>query len=176
MNYLGRVRSGVEESVGERADRMVPLWAFAAIVSLGCAIAGIFPPITSISAAVFAFLVGRSLRADTNASVSAPDLDKEIERARRSERGFALVDLSGLAGRVPLEQLRSTDSVINLDGRSMLVMPEADHEHVRILASRVTEPAGIDSLMTRTVYFPEDGLTADALLNRSSSARTGERR
>lgn len=110
---------------------------------------------------------------------SGPDdwhpLELELERARRYDRGFALLQLvgpsmvvdgrrvrSGATGTSVLE-LRRTDVAWGGPERLQLLVPEASHQQLTGMLRRLR--AGVaPGTEVRVACFPEDGLTARALV------------
>ncbi len=98
------------------------------------------------------------------------ELDRELARARRHARPFALIRLPG-AGRqlAVLERLRPlqrrTDRAWLDGGDAFIVLPEADDATVGGLVGRIEkEQPSFVSEAPHFAVFPRDGLTSGALL------------
>ncbi len=107
-------------------------------------------------------------------------LERELERSRRYERSFALIQISGATrnGRVRYETapiaaqlrraVRQLDHVWGLDGSVVLLLPECGRTMAEALVVRLfhERPELVTGRSMRIVAFPEDGLTTGALLER----------
>lgn len=120
------------------------------------------------------------------------ELRRELDRARRHRRSFALVRLAaGPADGVPRESARSGDAMARLVGASlritdrawrdghgvMIMQPETDRASAEAFAERLRSMAP-DRLAApiSIAIFPDDGLTSGALLDALDRADRGEAR
>ena len=102
-------------------------------------------------------------------------VERELERSRRSGRGFVLLTMpcssngNRRAGEPSAERLaahlRSLDEAWYDEGLFYVLLPEADRSAAAIVVDRIlTEaPELLASGETRIAAFPDDGLTAGAL-------------
>jgi hypothetical protein len=153
--------------------------AFAAVVLAGA------PGVTVTAVAVLgALTVGLALRAPEAAptserAVAGPErLHSEVERARRLEYSFALVQLvrsdtvGGPAEVAAAEhrirsQLRTTDVLIDHGRELYLLLPTSETRDAELIWHRITEvlPGETALWAQRSVaMFPRDGVTGDGLL------------
>lgn len=102
-------------------------------------------------------------------------VERELERSRRSGRGFVLLTVpcssngnsrAGEPSAVRLAgYLRSLDEAWYDEGRFYVLLPEADRSAAGIVVERILAeaPELLASGEARIAVFPEDGLTAGAL-------------
>ena len=110
-------------------------------------------------ALVWQGIAGRRDGAPRRVTPSFDALDHELERARRYERPFVLLQLGASLGAVT--PLRAIDISWVDDGCVTILLPEMGRSEgmacLRRLAVATSQPA-------RLAVFPEDGLTRGALL------------
>jgi hypothetical protein len=96
-------------------------------------------------------------------------IEQEIARARRHGRGFALAALGAIdLGEFQQISLRSTDEVLEIGDRIFVLMLDAGEVEVKDFSQRVATGAQSQYVIDGTVYFPRDGLTTMALIERCS--------
>jgi 8-oxo-dGTP pyrophosphatase MutT (NUDIX family) len=111
----------------------------------------------------------RSLQAAERAAWE--ELGAELERARRYERTFQLARVEGSIPTRPTGatsdagEVRRTDRAWRIGDALYVLLPESEGGACEGWTRRLQREHGVDDLEVRTVCFPRDGLTMEALLD-----------
>ena len=94
------------------------------------------------------------------------DLRREMARARRFGRSFALVRIGRLPRPGFASHLRTVDYAWAADGGTYVLLPEADREAAEGFVGRIRRevPDLVAGSAVSVAAFPDDGLTSGALL------------
>jgi hypothetical protein len=106
------------------------------------------------------------------------ELRREIARARRFGRSFALVRIGRIAGTALSSSLRTIDRLWVANGRTYVLLPEASREAGEGFVARVRRdvPDALAESAVSVAAFPEDGVTTGALLKALGTGNYGAAR